>query len=137
MTADSTSLRLATLANGTRYVFRVAAHTAAGIGEWSDPLTLTPRAAPVSAPRDVSIELRGRKLRVSWATPAVGDPVRYIVATSVNGKSFRVTRSTRDTSVNLPLTARTSTIAVRVLAVDSYGRGPWSGIKSLRFGRQR
>jgi hypothetical protein len=74
----------------------------------------------------VRIERAGRKVTVTWIAPAVGEPTRYVVAASLNGKSYRIQKSTRTTRVTLSMSKRTQTIAVRVTAIDSYGRGPWS-----------
>jgi hypothetical protein len=135
LTTESTSIRLETLANRTRYDFRVAAQTEAGVGEWSAPLTLAPRADPVTAPQSVTLERAGRKVLVTWTAPAVGEPTRYVVAASFNGKPYRIQKSTKSTRVTLPMSKRTQTIAVRVMAIDSYGRGPWSNTATERVTR--
>ena len=135
LTTEETSIRLATLANGTAYEFRVAAQTEAGVGEWSDALTLTPKADSVSAPEDVTVERAGRKIVVTWSPPTVGEPKRYIVAVSVNDKPYRIKRSTKSTSTRIPISKRATTVAVRVLAIDDNGRGPWSDSTTARIRR--
>jgi len=137
LTTEQPSLRLQTLANGTRYVFRVAAQTEAGVGEWSSPLTLTPRAAPVTAPKGLTIDRTGRRLVVTWSEPAVGEPRRYVVAASVNGKAFRIKKSTSNLAARFNVSKKATTVSVRVLAIDSYGRGPWSEPAQVRLKKRR
>jgi len=77
-------------------------------------------------------------LIVTWSAPAVGDPLRYVVAASVNGSAYQVKKSTDATRVVLGISKRTTSVAVRVLAIDSYGRGPWSSPTLIRLtSRQR
>lgn len=137
LTTEETSIRLETLANGTRYAFRVAAQTEAGVGPWSTVLSLTPRAEPVTAPEGVIAERTGRRLVVTWSAPTIGEPKRYVVAASMNGGPYRIKRSTDGTRVTLSLSKRTATIAVRILAIDSYGRGPWSEPTQTRIKTRR
>ena len=131
------ALRLATLANGVAYTFRIAAITAAGTGAWSAPLVLTPRADPVTAPENVSATKRRLQIMVTWSAPQIGDPVRYVVAASTNGGPWRVKKSVATTSTSFAITKRTTEVSVRVLAIDSYGRGPWSDSTGVAFQRQR
>ena len=125
------------LNNGTRYDFRVAAQTDAGLGAWSAPLVLTPRADPATEPTSVSLDKRKRRIFVRWQEPVVGEPTRYIVSVSVNDKRFRAKKSTANTSVRFTISKRTKSVAVRVAAVDSYGRGPWSDPVELILKRRR
>jgi len=135
LTTDTTSVRLETLANGTRYEFRVAAQTAAGVGEWSDVLVLTPRAEAVSAPTDVTLKQRARRVTVTWSAPAIGEPIRYVIAVSINGKSFRTKKSSTAPEARFTVSTKTKTLAVRVLAIDSNGKGPWSQVTERRLRR--
>jgi hypothetical protein len=135
LTVDDTSTVLVGLTNGVSYAVRVAAETDFGVGAWSTTVTFTPRAAPVSAPVGVTAERSGRRLVVTWSAPRVGNPTRYVIAASTNGAGYQVKRSTTSTRVTMSLSKRTTSIAVRVLAMDSYGRGPWS--ESLSVPRRR
>ena len=56
---------------------------------------------------------------------------------SSNGGPYRIKHSTDGTRVQLSLSKRTATIAVRVLAIDSYGRGPWSEPAQTRITKRR
>ena len=135
LAVDDTSTVLVGLTNGVSYAVRVAAETDFGVGAWSTTVTFTPRAAPVSAPVGVTAERFGRRLVVTWSAPRVGNPTRYVIAASTNGAGYQVKRSTTSTRVTMSLSKRTTSIAVRVLAMDSYGRGPWS--ESLSVPRRR
>ena len=83
----------------------------------------------------VTIERTARKAQVTWLPPSTGDPIRYVVAVSINDRPFRIKRSTKGTTVRIPIPKRATTVAVRVLAIDAEGRGPWSEPISARIRR--
>lgn len=135
LSVTDTSTVLAGLVNGRAYATRVAAVTAAGQGAWSAPVTVTPRAVRVGPPRDIQAKRSSRKVTVTWAAPAVGTPLRYVVFASIDGKPSRMVDTTRATRSTFSVTARTRTVLVRIAAVDVFGRGPFSQPATARSGR--
>lgn len=121
-----TSTSLVGLSNDRTYSIRVAAVTEAGSGEWSPPVSVTPRALRVSAPNAVAATRTARRVSVSWEPPRQGLPLRYVVTASINGNPYRVADSTRATRVSFTVASTARTIRVQVFAVDTYGQGPKS-----------
>jgi hypothetical protein len=116
------ALSIDALTNGQSYSFRVAAQTSYGPGEWSRPITLTPRAEPVTEPLEVTLTNKKRRVYVRWQESAVGESTRYVVQVSINDKRFRFKKSSTNLRTQFTIGKRTKTVAVRI----AYGRGPWS-----------
>jgi serine protease len=124
VTATSTSL--VGLRNGTTYSLRVAAATAYGTGAWSDAVWVRPRATPVTAPTQVRASISKGTVRVTWSRPATGDPLRYVVSASINGRPAKRVDVTNATLSIFRVPPRSASVTVSVSAVDRYGRGPAS-----------
>ena len=69
MSVDATSANIDSLTNGTRYTFRVAAVSDAGIGDWSDEASAVPAAVP-GLVRSFRVVAANESLRLSWAPPS-------------------------------------------------------------------
>ncbi len=123
-----TSFLVTDLINGIPVSLRVAALTEAGQGEWSSSLLLMPRAPRVSAPESVSLSQRRLQLRVTWSAPRQGAAEAYVVSVSFGGRKWRTVGTTSGTSFAVALPSRSAQVRVKVAAMDSYGRGPWSAI---------
>lgn len=119
------ALALLSLPNDVVHSVRVAAINAAGQGPWSRAVNVRPRAPHVTAPRAVTLAMGRNQARVTWQAPVVGEPVKYVVSVSVDGKSFKAVGTTAARSMYIALRVQ-QTMSVRVAAVDGYGRGPWS-----------
>lgn len=130
--ADDTRLALAGLVNGTSYTIRVAALNAAGTGTWTAPATVTPVQPRVSAPIAVSASRKGRTVRVHWQAPLQGTPVRYLVSASINGRPWQLVGNPTGRSQSFTLPRAGLAVLVKVAAVDSQGRGPWSSAVGVR-----
>lgn len=126
--SPGTSLLLSELLNGVPVALRVAAVTEAGPGAWSTSITLTPRAPRVSAPGDLTLTQRRLRVRATWSAPLRGEATSYLVAVSVNGRRWQTVATVRGTSYTLTPPSRTTPVRVKVAALDSYGRGPWSAV---------
>jgi hypothetical protein len=123
--ALDTSLTLLQLANDTPHAVRVAAINAAGQGPWSVTWRFRPRAPRVTEPLDVQLNLGKSKVKATWLAPELGEPLKYVVSLSVDGKGFRSLGTTESRSMDIPLRGR-ETMRIRVAAIDNRGRGPWS-----------
>ena len=78
------------LANGTTYVFRVAAVTAAGTGVWTSATAGVVPRGPASAPLNVQATAGNRQVSLSWSGPSSigGSTLRdYVVQSSTDGGS--------------------------------------------------
>lgn len=126
LVVSDTATVLVGLTNAAWHTIRIAAETDFGRGAWSTSVTVTPRASRVTAPINVSATRAGRQVRVAWSTPTTGRPLTYAVSVSLDGKPFLILRATRETRVSLTVASRVRVVRVRVAAVDSYGRGPFS-----------
>ncbi|MFM7211958.1 MAG: fibronectin type III domain-containing protein, partial [Actinomycetota bacterium] len=135
LTTTDARTTLVGLTNGVTYSVRVAASTDFGPGQWSTPLSITPRAARVTEPTGVSASRAGRKVTVTWSAPAIGKPARYAVLVSIDGKPARVASTTPLTRATIAVRSGVSSVQVRVAAIDSYGRGPLSSPVTVRFAR--
>ena len=90
---SSTSLQISGLSNGTKYLFRVAAESASGLGEWSAPVSATPvanapsvpaPAAPTNVTQELSLDGTTTVIewRSSWHCDADADDATTGVVTS-------------------------------------------------------
>lgn len=129
-----TSTTLVGLRNATAYAVRVAATTGYGTGTWSAPVSVTPRATTVSAPLNVRATVTKRTVRVTWAKPATGTALRYVVSASINGKPARRVDTTMTTRATFTVPARTTSLLISVKAFDRYGPGPSSDAVQARRG---
>jgi hypothetical protein len=74
----------------------------------------------------VTLAKKKRRIYVTWQSPTVGEPTRYVVQVSINDKGFRFKKSSMGLRSQFNIGKKTKIVAVRVAAVDFYGRGPWS-----------
>jgi hypothetical protein len=86
-------------------------------------------------PRQVSLATRSRKVNVRWGAPVAGTPVSYEVAMSINGARFTLAAKVLSTGATLTLPRTAKKVLVRVRAIDSIGRGPWSTAVGARISR--
>jgi len=124
------------LTNGTAYMFRVAAVTAFGTGEFSAPSALvTPRTTP-GAPSDVTATAGNASVALSWTAPAVtgGAAVTdYIISFSSNGGvTWRIASDGTSTATTATVTglANGTTYTFRVAAANGAGAGSHSAVSS-------
>ena len=69
MSVDATSANFDGLTKGTRYTFRVAAVSDAGIGDWSDEASAVPATVP-GLVRSLRVVAANESLKLSWAPPS-------------------------------------------------------------------
>ena len=69
MSVDATSANIDSLTKGTRYSFRVAAVSDAGIGDWSDEASAVPATVP-GLVRSFRVVAANESLKLSWAPPS-------------------------------------------------------------------
>lgn len=69
MSVDAISANFDSLTKGTRYTFRVAAVSDAGIGDWSDEASAVPAAVP-GLVRSFRVVAANESLKLSWAPPS-------------------------------------------------------------------
>ena len=85
MSVDATSANIDSLTKGTRYTFRVAAVSDAGIGDWSDEASAVPATVP-GLVRSFRVVAANESLKLSWAPPSdnggspiIGYAIRWAV----------------------------------------------------------
>ncbi|MFX1820603.1 fibronectin type III domain-containing protein [Pseudarthrobacter sp. CC4] len=114
---------------GTEYQIRVQSVSAAGPGEFSQPVAATTIPAP-SAPRGAVIKVQGKSLLVSWTAPASdgGFPVTdYVIETSTDGVNWRTFGDGVNTATDAKITGLLgkTEYQVRIAAVTEIGTGGW------------
>ena len=78
--ATTVSQTIPGLVNGDTYVWSVRAVNAVGPGAFSNQATVSPEAAPPSAPRDLTGIPGDRQVTLTWSPPLTGAPIlRYEV----------------------------------------------------------
>lgn len=122
-----TSYRVTSLANGTRYQFRVAAKNRVGQGPWSALVDATPRTVP-GAPRSLRAVVGVREVALSWAAPSTtgGAAITdYVVRISSDGRSWSTVADPVSTSTSLVVRDLVAGRAYqfRVAAVNVVGTG--------------
>lgn len=123
------------LTNSSRYVYRIAAVNASGVGMWSlDSLPVTPSTTP-GVPTGLSVVPGVGSVTLSWVAPANGGAAitDYVFQKKLAGQPDSSFASTPDISISLSppssriqgLTKGTSYI-FRVAAVNVRGTSPYS-----------
>ncbi|NBX91633.1 MAG: BspA family leucine-rich repeat surface protein, partial [Proteobacteria bacterium] len=134
--STSTSAVVTGLANGTEYVFRVAAINAAGTGAYSgSSLGVIPKTTP-DPPTGVSGTLGDTEVSLSWAAPSSngGSAITdYLVQYSSNsGSSWTTFSDGTSTNTTATVTGLTNGTAYtfQVAAVNNAGQGSYSAQSS-------
>jgi len=124
------ALSITGLADGTPYVFRVAAITGVGRGMWSaTSAAVTPVGLP-AAPTGVAAVAGSTTATVSWVAPAGSAPVtdyvvQYLRGTATTWVTVADGVSTATTATATGLLGGTS-YRFRVAALNAAGTGAWS-----------
>ena len=124
------------LTNGTPYVFRVAAKTAAGLGAWTAASAAVTPLKTASPPRSLQVTPGDGNALLTWLAPdsTGGSPVTdYIAQRSSNGGQTWVTVSdsvTATTSMTATGLDNGTTYVFRVAAVTLAGPGQWTAISA-------
>ena len=131
--STSTSAVVTGLANGTSYIFQVAATNSVGTGSYSNSsLGVIPRTIP-GAPTSVSASPRDGAALVSWVAPSSngGSSVTdYVIQYSSNsGSSWTTFSDGTSTSTSATVTGLSNNTAYifHVAAVNGAGQGFYSG----------
>jgi hypothetical protein len=133
----ATSYTMTGLTNGTSCMFRIAAVTAAGTGDYGAATASIPVTVP-SAPTGLKAARGNGKITVTWLAPVAngGSPVTdYIVFYSANGgatwKLFADGVSTA-TSATVTGLSNTKGYVFRIAARNAAGQGPWSSALAVK-----
>ncbi|MGR3985294.1 MAG: fibronectin type III domain-containing protein [Gammaproteobacteria bacterium] len=139
--ASARTHTISSLASGTTYQVQVAAVNSNGTGKWSDPQSGVPGApnAP-SAPQNASIAIADMTLTFSWDAPAttggaaISDyKVRWAASArpqtwlNTPGGEDGESSGVDDMMHTISGLTNGTTYQVQVAAVNSAGRGEWSG----------
>jgi hypothetical protein len=137
---NATSATVTGLANGTAYVFRVAAVNIAGMGlpsEPSAPVTPDIAATTPGAPTGLFGKAGNVQASLTWMAPSSsgsGPIIDYIVQYGISGGSTWTTfNRAASTATGTTVTGLTKGMmyAFRVAAVNSAGMGPFSTIFTI------
>ena len=125
--ADTVSFSHSDNTEGVEYSYRVRAHNTAGNSPWSETETATRLAVP-GAPANVSAQVSGNNIIVSWEAPATGIIANYDVEYGVASNTDFQTETVGGTTTQF--THRNPTgdtqYRYRVRASNAAGDGPWS-----------
>jgi hypothetical protein len=131
-TSAATTATVTGLANGTAYVFRVAAVNAAVAGPYSvASAPVTPRTLP-TAPRNLTRTVGDTQVSLTWTAPSSngGLPITdYVVQfSSTNGTSWTTFTDGVSTGTTATVTGLTNgtTYIFRVAAITGAGTGPYA-----------
>ena len=122
------------LTEGATYTFRVAARTAAGLGEWSDEASGSPAVAPGpvgnlrSTPRNASLAL-------SWTAPADdggSEITGYVISWRAGRQSTKTAELDNGQATSYTITGlrNSSVYSVSVRAQNAAGRGDAASVPS-------
>jgi titin len=134
VSASSTAL-VASLSNGTSYVFRVAAVNAAGTGATSSSVSATPRTTP-DAPTNLSGTAGTGAIDLAWDMPVSNGGASistYVVQHSSDSGATWVSfahAASAATSLNITGLANGTSYIFRVAAVNAAGTGIFSSVSS-------
>ncbi|MET3769114.1 endoglucanase Acf2 [Marisediminicola sp. UYEF4] len=125
----TTGARIRMLVPGTEYQVRVQAASAAGLGEFSQPVAAS-TFSPPAAPRGAVVKVQGKALLVSWTAPtsdggfAITD---YVIETSADGENWSTFGDGISTATSAKVTglAGKTAYSVRIAAVSDVGTGAW------------
>ena len=130
--STATSIIVTGLANGTPYIFRVAAVNPVGFGATEETSRITPMTIP-GAPAIVSATAGNASVALAWRAPGSnggGAISNYIIEYKVDGPSVTWTRFPRVASSATTATvtglANGTSYLLRVTAVNAAGIGPAS-----------
>jgi len=130
--STATTATVTGLANGTSHVFRVAARTSVGLGDWTAASAAVTPLSLASAPRSLQAVARDGQVLLTWTAPAFtsGSPVTdYLVQRSENGGSTWtnvVDGVSAGSGATVTGLANGTTYVFRVAAVTAAGPGTWS-----------
>jgi large repetitive protein len=134
VSASSTAL-VASLSNGTSYVFRVAAVNAAGTGATSSSVSATPRTTP-DAPTNLSGTAGTGAIDLVWDMPVSNGGAAistYVVQHSSDSGATWVSfahAASAATSLNVTGLTNGTSYVFRVAAVNAAGTGAYSGVSA-------
>jgi hypothetical protein len=132
----STSVAVTGLANGTAYLFRVAAINRLGMGlDAVSAKSVTPATLP-GAPTGVTATVVGSQIQLNWTAPELdgGAPlVNYVVyfRSSRSSKWLILARSVSTNPSAVAKLTRGASYTFRVAAVNSVGQGPTSSLSNV------
>jgi hypothetical protein len=136
-TSTATSATVTGLANGTAYLFRVAAVNAAGTGAYGQSAAVTPRTV-ATAPRNLVGSPRNGQAVLTWTVPlsnggaAITDyAVQYSSNSGTSWTTFADGLSTGTTATVTGLTNGTSYV-FRVAAINAAGTGAFAQSTAIR-----
>ena len=130
-TSTATAATVPGLTNGTGYLFRVAAVSAVGTGEYSAESAAFTPLAPASAPTSVVGVSGNAQVSLTWVTPPSdgGSPISdYVVQYSSDGVSWTPFAHAVSTATSATVTGLTNGISYvfRTAAVTDGGTGAFS-----------
>ena len=134
--SKATSVAVTNLANGTAYLFRVAAINRIGIGlDTVSAKAVTPATLP-GTPTGVTAIVAGPKIQLSWTPPESngGSPIVNYAVYYRNTRTSKWTMLSRSASVIPSAVAqlpRGASYVFRVVAINGVGASPFSTLSNI------